>query len=58
MHLNGFHLLVWRNGMVRVFGDLKEGHTFGQNHVTRFDGQWSLWMAIRVWWWSRFERVK
>jgi hypothetical protein len=45
-----FHLVVWRNGTVRVFESVEEGHGYGDKHRPEFNGLWSLWMALRIWW--------
>jgi hypothetical protein len=46
----GFHLLVWKDRSVRVFGDVRDGEEHGYNHIPELNGKWSLWMALRVWW--------
>jgi hypothetical protein len=48
--VQGFHLLVWPDGTVRVFGAVGDGHTFGKAHWPEYDGQFSLWLLIRLWW--------
>jgi hypothetical protein len=45
-----FHLLVWKDGNTRVFSNVKDGHGHGDVHRPEFNGQWSLWMALRIWW--------
>ena len=45
--MRGFHLLVWDNGNVRVFGEDAE------TYLPQFEGNLSLWLLIRVWWWSK-----
>jgi hypothetical protein len=48
--VKGFHLLVWSDGTVRVFGARGDGHKFGEAHWPEFDGRFSLWLLIRLWW--------
>jgi len=48
--VKGFHLLVWENGEARVFGEVKGDHTFGQQHWPEFNGRFSLWLLVRLWW--------
>jgi hypothetical protein len=35
---------------MRVFVDVYEGEIHGNTHCAKFDGKWSLWTALRVWW--------